>query len=204
MAVEIVTDADALLSRLEGETRTAVLGFFGSFSETARRVEPDFRKFCEAHPDVPAYLVDVGRVKGLHARFGVSAVPTAVAVEGMRAIRRAVGPHDADGYARALLGTPAPARDGSPRRPGHRVTVFTTPTCTFCTRVKAHLRQHGVPFKEIDVSRDQAAMQRMVARSGQMGVPQLDIDGRMIVGFDRPRIDALLGLSGARAEAPAP
>jgi glutaredoxin 3 len=75
----------------------------------------------------------------------------------------------------------------------HRVLVFTTPTCSWCTRVKAYLRERKVPFREIDVSRDERAARDLVRRTGQMGVPVVEIDGRPIVGFDKPQIDRLLG-----------
>ncbi len=75
-----------------------------------------------------------------------------------------------------------------------RVIIFTTPTCTFCRKTKKYLRERGVPFKDVDVSRDPAAARDMVRRSGQQGVPVLDIGGKIVVGFDRPKIDKLLGL----------
>jgi glutaredoxin 3 len=77
----------------------------------------------------------------------------------------------------------------------HRVLVFTTPTCTWCTRVKTYLTQRRVSFREIDVSRDASAARDLVRRTGQMGVPVVEIDGKPIVGFDKPKIDRLLGLS---------
>ncbi|MCF7919451.1 MAG: glutathione S-transferase N-terminal domain-containing protein [Candidatus Cloacimonetes bacterium] len=69
-----------------------------------------------------------------------------------------------------------------------RVIVFTTPTCSWCTKVKSFLKQHQVPFKEIDVSRDEVALRDMVKKSGQRGVPQLWINNRPIVGFDEFKI----------------
>ena len=83
-----------------------------------------------------------------------------------------------------------PANDGRK----HRVIVFTTPTCPWCTRVKSYLRSRGIKFREVDVARDQAAARDLVRRTGQMGVPVVEIDGRPIVGFDQARIDSLLGL----------
>jgi glutaredoxin 3 len=76
----------------------------------------------------------------------------------------------------------------------HRVIVFSTPTCPYCTAAKSYLRSKGVPFRDVDVSRDAAAARDMVRRTGQMGVPVVEIDGRPIVGFDRNRIDSALGL----------
>jgi glutaredoxin 3 len=79
----------------------------------------------------------------------------------------------------------------------HRVIVFSTPTCPWCTAAKSYLRSRGVAFRDVDVSRDMAAARDMVRRTGQMGVPVVEIDGRPIVGFDRNRIDSLLGLGAA-------
>jgi glutaredoxin len=61
--------------------------------------------------------------------------------------------------------------------------------------VKQHLRSHAVSFEEIDVSTDMQKAKAMVEQSGQYGVPVVDIDGVIVVGFDRPRIDALLGIA---------
>ncbi len=80
----------------------------------------------------------------------------------------------------------------------HRVIVFTTPTCPWCQRAKSYLRSKSIPFKEVDVSRDQQAARDLVRRTGQMGVPVIEIDGRAVVGFDQRQVDRLLGLVAAR------
>ena len=77
----------------------------------------------------------------------------------------------------------------------HRVIVFSTPTCPWCTRAKTYLRGRGVAFRDVDVSRDPAAARDLVRRTGQMGVPVIEIDGKPIVGFDKSQIDRLLGLA---------
>nr|WP_299027075.1 glutaredoxin family protein [uncultured Thermanaerothrix sp.] len=75
-----------------------------------------------------------------------------------------------------------------------RVIVFSTPNCPFCNMAKRYLRERGIKFRDVDVSRDAAAARDMVRRSGQQGVPVIDINGNIVVGFDRPKIDRLLGL----------
>lgn len=87
-----------------------------------------------------------------------------------------------------------PAAGAGAAHRAHRVLVFTTPSCPWCTRAKSYLRERRVPFREVDVSRDAAAARDLVRRTGQMGVPVIEIDGRPVVGFDRPQIDRLLGL----------
>ncbi len=79
-------------------------------------------------------------------------------------------------------------------RPQPRVVVFSTPTCAFYNQAKSYFRQKGIRFTDVDVSRDPAAARDMVRRSGQQGVPVIDIGGRIIVGFNRPKIDQLLGI----------
>ncbi len=72
------------------------------------------------------------------------------------------------------------------------VTVYTTPTCSYCHQLKKFLSQRNVIFTEYDVASDRAAAEEMMRKSGQMGVPVTILDGQVIVGFDRPRLEQLL------------
>jgi glutaredoxin-like YruB-family protein len=76
-----------------------------------------------------------------------------------------------------------------------KVRVYSTLTCPWCKVAKDYLRSRNVPFEDLDVGTDRAAAQEMVARSGQYGVPVITIDGEVVVGFDRARIDRLLAQS---------
>lgn len=75
-----------------------------------------------------------------------------------------------------------------------RVKVYSTPTCPWCLRTKQFLKDNNIVFEDIDVSVNQAAAEEMVQKSAQMGVPVLDIEGEIIVGFDRDKIRRELGL----------
>lgn len=75
-----------------------------------------------------------------------------------------------------------------------KVMIYSTPTCPYCTRAKQFFKERNVEFEDIDVSQDQARAEEMVNKSGQMGVPVLDIDGEIIVGFDKEKITRVLGL----------
>ena len=72
------------------------------------------------------------------------------------------------------------------------VKVYSTQTCPWCVRAKDYLKGKKIKFDDIDVSRDQKAAQEMVKKSGQMGVPVLDINGKIIIGFDKEAIDEAL------------
>ena len=83
------------------------------------------------------------------------------------------------------------------------ITVYTTPTCGYCRHLKSYLEQRGVEYTERDVSVDRAAAEEMVQRSGQMGVPVTVIgDQVVVVGFDRARLDSLLGNGGDNGHRP--
>jgi glutaredoxin 3 len=73
------------------------------------------------------------------------------------------------------------------------VIVYTSPTCPYCTMVKNFLSQRGISFEERDVSRDPSYAQELVSSTGQMGVPVTIIDGQIVVGFDRGRLEQLIG-----------
>ncbi|MFA5930666.1 MAG: glutaredoxin domain-containing protein [Candidatus Micrarchaeia archaeon] len=73
-----------------------------------------------------------------------------------------------------------------------KVTVYSTPTCPYCVMAKRYLNERGVKYEDADVSRDQARALEMLTKTGQMGVPVLDIGGKVIVGFNRPAIDDAL------------
>lgn len=72
------------------------------------------------------------------------------------------------------------------------VIIYTTPTCPWCKKAKEFLKQKKVPFKELDVSSNGKAREEMMRKSKQMGVPVLDIAGKIIVGFDAVAIEKAL------------
>jgi glutaredoxin-like YruB-family protein len=74
----------------------------------------------------------------------------------------------------------------------HKVKVYSTSTCPYCIRVKSYLDSQSVSYENIDVSTDKDGLEEMVRISGQMGVPLIVVDGQMIVGFDKERLQELL------------
>ena len=72
------------------------------------------------------------------------------------------------------------------------VIVYSTPSCPYCNMAKKYLETKNVRYEEIDVSKDRDAALEMVRKSGQRGVPVIDFEGSVIVGFDKDRIDSLL------------
>ncbi len=74
------------------------------------------------------------------------------------------------------------------------VKIYSTPTCVYCKSLKEYLDKNKVPYQDIDVSQNEKELETMVAISGQMGVPVIDIDGNVVIGFDKEKVDELLYL----------
>jgi len=74
------------------------------------------------------------------------------------------------------------------------VRVYSTPTCAYCKAAKKFLEDRGIAYKDLNVGEDKAAREEMIRRSGQMGVPVIDIDGEIVVGFDQKKLKQKLGL----------
>jgi len=74
------------------------------------------------------------------------------------------------------------------------VKLFTTPACPYCFTLKQFLKKHNIEFEEIDVSQDKKALEEMIKKSDQMGVPVIEIDGNIVVGFDKEKIAELLNI----------
>lgn len=72
------------------------------------------------------------------------------------------------------------------------ITIYTTPTCAFCHMAKNYFKSQGLEYKEIDVAREPTGAQMLIEKSGQLGVPVIDVDGKIIVGFNRPALEMVL------------
>lgn len=75
------------------------------------------------------------------------------------------------------------------------VKIYTTPSCVYCKMTKEFFKNNNVEYEEKDVATDAVAREEMIAKSGQMGVPVIDIDGKFIIGFDEPRLKEALGIT---------
>ncbi|MCE9644014.1 NrdH-redoxin [Candidatus Parcubacteria bacterium] len=75
-----------------------------------------------------------------------------------------------------------------------KVTIYSTPTCTYCSMAKEFFKNHNIPYTEYNVKDDLVKRKEMIDRSQQMGVPVIDIDGKITVGFDEAELSAALGL----------
>ena len=75
-----------------------------------------------------------------------------------------------------------------------KLKIYTTPYCSYCKMAKEYFKTKGVEYEEYNVMTDEKKRDEMVSKTGQLGVPVIDIDGKFIIGFDRPKINEYLGL----------
>ncbi|OWK26957.1 MAG: NrdH-redoxin [Parcubacteria group bacterium GW2011_GWA2_38_13b] len=76
----------------------------------------------------------------------------------------------------------------------HKILIYSTLSCPYCVMVKDFLKSHNIEFTDFNVADDEKARDEMVKKTNQMGVPVIDIDGEIIIGFDKPKISQILGI----------
>lgn len=194
--IKWINDKTELSLLREKNKEFLALFFYADFSDAAKRALPEIEEFKRDNEKLPIYGIDVSKVKGVHKEFGVKNVPTVVTLHKGKDVEKIEGVQSAQFYARSFIGAhPAlkkTAGNGKEAIATPRVVVYSTPTCPACNSAKSYFRRKGVRFRDVDVSRDQQAAENLMRRSGQMAVPQIDINGQLIVGFDQSKIDRLL------------
>lgn len=143
---------------------------------------------------VDLFLVDVNKVTDIHPTFGINSAPTLFQLHRNRMVNLVKGCQSKEYFSNLLQSSLFVSDTAKPDKPQKRVIVYTSPSCSWCGVVKQHLKQHQVSFSEVDISRDAHAAQNLFRKSGQMGVPQTEINGEIVVGFNKTRINQLLGI----------
>ncbi len=180
--------------QLAGKEEHAYLFLYKSGSEQSDCALKNLQEAMAGNEDIPVYLADVNQVRDIHTEYHISTVPILVELENGESRNMVKGCHQ-EGFFKAffdnvLYKVQAKKEGKTPKR----VTVYTTPTCTWCNTLKSYLRKNNVRYREVDVTKDERAAEEMVRRSGQQGVPQTDINGQIVVGFDQKKLDTLLEL----------
>lgn len=140
-------------------------------------------------------FADVNEVRDIHPEFNINSVPSLLYFENGSLKNIIKGCHSAEQLTAIFDKSVFVATTLNDEKPRKNVTVYTTPTCSWCTTVKRHLQENGIQYREVNVAADQKAAEEMVRKSGQQGVPQTEINGQIVVGFDKTRINSLLGIN---------
>ncbi len=157
----------------------------GDGCELCDEVKKGLEKFEKDYPKIEFYISDVTNDPELKMYFPVKTLPYMLYFKQGGFVKGWSMESNWEEKMKAVI---------DPKSVKHKVIVFSTPTCPYCTMVKNYLKEKGIEFEDVNVAADQEMARKMVERSGQMGVPQIWIDDAVVVGYDVPRINSLLGI----------
>ena len=191
MAVETINSHKELIEKLNNESRSYVL-LYKEGSDQSECALKNVEAVAEENRDAKIFLANVTQVRDIHSKYNISTVPSLIEFDKGVFKNTIKGCHQKDFYQTLLDQIIYEAK--IKERPQKSVKVYTTPTCPWCTTVKNYLKKNGIRYTEVDVARDQNAAQDMVSKSGQQGVPQTEVDGSMVIGFDQTKLNRLLDI----------
>jgi len=194
MAILNINTHEELLSKLK-EGKNNYLLLYKKGSELSECSYNSLINVLENHSNIDVMAANVNEVRDIHSKYGISSVPTLMIFKGDKFIKAEKGCNDESFYKSLFESSLYTSTSTDKEKPQKRVKVYSTPSCSWCTTLKKHLDLNGIKYTDIDVSKNQSAAEEMVKKSGQQGVPQTDIGGQIIVGFDKNRINSLLGIN---------
>lgn len=191
MAMQTITSLNQLKHKFTDKEKTFVLVYKKGVAVSDCAFNA-LKSASEKHSKENVYAVNAPEYPEIHTHYQVISAPSLLIFEGDKLKDIVKGCHD-ESYFKQLFES-ATNNASSSGKSFKSVTVYSTPSCPWCTTLKNFLRKNGVQFTDIDVSRDHEAAQRMVSATGQQGVPQASIGGEWVVGFDQMKIKRLLNL----------
>lgn len=179
---EILTDKKGLI----------LFAFYTETSQKSKEALKKLEEFEETKKNIPVYSLNAGQVRDIHPIYGINTVPAVLVFKDGEKINVIYGIQNKEYYENLLAERVAVS--SVPGKKVNRIVVYTSDGCPYCSAAKSYLRERKMPFREVNVARNQAEAERLVKKTGQMGTPQIDINGSFVVGFDKPKIDKLLGV----------
>ena len=190
-----VTSLPELKKKIGSEKRSFLL-IYKQGSEQSDKAYENLAEAAVDVSDIGIFIADVNRVRDIHPAYSITSAPSLVEFKGKNMKNAYKGAHDPGYYKNLFENAVYVARAEKAGKTVKQVTVYTTPTCSWCGTLKSYLNKNKIRYSEIDVSRDDSAAKEMVRRSGQQGVPQTLISGEMVIGFDKAKINRLLEIEG--------
>lgn len=151
--------------------------------------------YAQDPEDLKVLYANVTEVRDIHPVYDIKTAPSLLEFEGdqLRSVHK--GAHEFAYYLGVLEKRFVNLHSSEEGKKMKSVTVYSTPTCSWCNTLKSWLRKNRISFTDVDVSKDQNAAEDLVSRTGQKGVPQTEIDGQWVVGFDQTKLKRLLEIN---------
>jgi glutaredoxin-like YruB-family protein len=188
----VVSQQD-FLKKSAGVEKTYLL-LYRQGSEQSECALGNLEQALGSSPEMDVFTADVNEVRDIHTSYGVTSVPALLVFADGRLTGIIKGCQESDYYRALAENRLFHGQTAAGEKASIRVTVYSTPACSWCNTLKLWLKQQGIPFTDVDVSTDQRAAEDLVKRTGQQGVPQTDINGEIVVGFNQPKLKELLGI----------
>ncbi len=193
MNITNISSYNELKSKLNNKIKTYLL-LYKKGSEQSMCALTNLTRAGNTEGNIQLLKANVTNVRDIHTEYNITSVPALLEFEGTKYINIIKGCHDSDYYTMHFDNNIYSAKADSSTKTVQRVIVYSTPTCPHCTTLKNYLKQHTIDFRDIDISKNQKMAQELVRKSGQQGVPQTEINGKIIVGFDKSKIDNMLNI----------
>ena len=193
MSLQEINSHEEMLARLIEEGKAYVL-LYKKGSEASDCSYTNLAEAVDVQKDIKVMVADVNRVRDIHTNYEITSAPSLLVFNDGKFEKSIKGCNDNNYYKSLFKNALYTAHAKNGEKQQKRVTVYSTPSCSWCTTLKNHLKNNGIRYSEIDVSKDQKAAEAMLRKSGQQGVPQTDISGTMIIGFNKVKINKLLGI----------
>ena len=188
-----VQDYDEFQSRLSRHGQLYLL-FYKSGSEKSDCAYENIKTVTNKIKESGVVLTaDVNSVRDIHSKYDIQTAPALLEFE-KGALKQTVKGCQSIDYLTSFFQHSVYSGEKAKKSGQKRVIVYSTPTCPHCNTLKDYLKRNQIPFRDVDVSKDQKMAQELVKKSGQQGVPQTEINGKIIVGFNRSKINEMLGI----------
>jgi len=191
--IENITSAQQFDRLIASGHEIIMVIFYTDGSEKSQRSIKALESVKENHQDLKIFKVNAKQVRDIHPRYGIHSVPTLITFRNGKAAEIIPGIQTSGFYAQ-LLEKPAIYSTKNSNGQTNRVTVYSTPTCPYCDMVKKYLSGKNISYTEVDVASNPQAAQELVQRTGQQGVPQTEINGSFVIGYNTKELDRLLNL----------
>jgi glutaredoxin-like YruB-family protein len=189
--MENIVSHSEFVSKAEKEGKAFLL-LYKSGNEPSQCAFDAMAEAFAGAKDTAVFAADVATVRDIHPVYGITTVPSLLIFENGNLTSVIKGCQGSDFYKAMAENAIYRAKAQAEGKTVKSVTVYSTPTCSWCNTLKTWLRKNSIPFTDVDISRNQSAAEELVRRSGQQGVPQTDINGEIVVGFDQKKLKELL------------
>ena len=171
--------------------------FYTESSQKSLQALEILKNFEQTKKDTPVYSINASVVRDIHPVYEITSVPAILAFKDGKKVNLIYGLQNKEFYENMTAETDSsPSHSHDSVKKINRIVVYTSDGCPWCNKAKEYLKGLNISFREVNVSKNQTEAERLVKRTGQMGTPQLDINGSYVVGFDKNKIDNLLGIRG--------